>query len=150
MIVHLPLLHQIQFPQNLQSLYAKLLPIATFDMMPSEYTTDLVFEFPEDQELDEDAYSEYILLDYESHDSIPNLGSIFLFTTYLVLLTCGLGLLLISRKGCLRKLIPEEKVTQLKGYVSRSIILLLIESAFEFIICGYLNLVKIEVATWED
>mmetsp|Transcript_41718 Transcript_41718/g.63739 ORF Transcript_41718/g.63739 Transcript_41718/m.63739 type:complete len:98 (-) Transcript_41718:1413-1706(-) len=85
MIVHLPMLRTITFPRNLESFYETLLPIATFDFLPSEYSTDLLFTFSEDQELDEDTYLEYVTLDYESHNSIPNLGSVFYFMVYAIL-----------------------------------------------------------------
>ena len=95
--------------------------------------------------------SEYILLDYESHDSIPNLGSIFLFIVYLVLLT----VLLLAAK--LIRIIPSSrlqdldgKIKQLEGYICSSLIVFLLESSFEFIICGYLNIQRVSFDTLGD
>ena len=135
------MLKQITFPANLESFYQTLLPIATFDIVPSEYSTDIMFTFSESLELDEDNYSEFVLLDYESHNSIPNLGSVFLFIAYLAVLELVviLGYLCIGRCHCLR-----DRHKKLRNYVFRSGLLLLIESAIEILASLYLNLVQFE------
>jgi len=74
-----------------------LLPIATFDILPPEYSTDLVFNFTETEELPEDTFPEYLALGYETYISIPNLGSIFWFTTYFTLV----GLASVLARFCL-------------------------------------------------
>mmetsp|Transcript_24423 Transcript_24423/g.37864 ORF Transcript_24423/g.37864 Transcript_24423/m.37864 type:complete len:182 (-) Transcript_24423:1369-1914(-) len=132
------MLRNIDFPGNLEDFYATLLPIATFDILPSEYSTDLVFEF--EDELSEDSYPEYLLLDYEYHSSIPNLGSIFWFGVYIILLiVVGIPLTGFFRKA---RLLNVGKVRQhkFKLFVIATLLPFLLESCLEFFIAVYLNL----------
>jgi len=80
MCIHLPMLQTI-VPANVSLFYSSLLPIITFDILDPEWTTQLWFNFDyekqrmlQDYELDqlED-------LGYETHNSILNLGSMWIF-----------------------------------------------------------------------
>ena len=47
MIMHLPMLKPI-LPANVLKIMSQILPITSFDLIESEYSTDLVFDFDED------------------------------------------------------------------------------------------------------
>ena len=47
LILHLPML-RIVFPANVSSLFSAIVPIAMLDVLDSEYTTELVFEFDDE------------------------------------------------------------------------------------------------------
>ena len=51
MIMHLPMLRPL-LPPNVLSFIEVILPVVNFDLIEPDYSTDLVFEFEEDPEID--------------------------------------------------------------------------------------------------
>lgn len=83
MVLYLPLC-LVQFPANVQALYAILLPLSTMDILPPEYSTDLIFSLSTDEEF---PYSERVeALGFDTHNTILNLGSVFYFVMATLLL----------------------------------------------------------------
>ena len=79
MILYLPML-EVNFPANVKFMYSILLSVASLDLIPSEYTTQLVFNFSVD--LDKPFSNILEELGYETHNSILNLGSIFVYLVF--------------------------------------------------------------------
>ena len=50
-IIHLPLFNTV-LPGNVYSVFQILIPIVTFDLLESKYTTEKVLEFDEEKQLE--------------------------------------------------------------------------------------------------
>lgn len=77
MIIHLPMM-RIPVPSNASSYFQTIVPVITFDVMPSDYTTELFLEFDSHSQ---DQIRDNILgqmqdLGYENHNLLQILGSL--------------------------------------------------------------------------
>ena len=68
---------QISFPSTVQLLYKVLIPLASLDIIPSELSTELIFNFSDDKDYPYNSRLEQ--LGFESHNMVNNLGSMFYF-----------------------------------------------------------------------
>lgn len=76
MLLYMPLF-EVVFPQNVFHLYSVILPLSSMDIIPTEYSTELIFDLSND--LDYPYNHALEQLGYETHNSLMNLGSIFFF-----------------------------------------------------------------------
>lgn len=76
MLLYMPLL-QVIFPQNVFHLYSVIIPISSMDIVPIEYTTELIFDISND--LDYPYNNKLEQMGYETHNSLMNLGSLFFY-----------------------------------------------------------------------
>ena len=135
MIIHLPML-MIIMPANVSAFFCILIPIATFDVLDSGWTTELIFEFDEAQHerLEPEIYDQTETLGYETHNALLNLGSLAIFSfTYYVRL---LFLFLVLRK------IPyfeDYKARLFKMLIFGEIVSISVEGYFEFLISGIMQ-----------
>jgi hypothetical protein len=100
-IAHLPML-QILVPANVSVFYEMLIPFLQFDILDSQWTTELVmdFDFPEHRNMEDKILDQMRNLGYETHSSILNLGSMWLFAMfYFISLFVFLALLILKRYG---------------------------------------------------
>ena len=74
MILYMVLL-KVGFPTTLKMFYSILVPLVTMDIMPSEYTTELVFDFSEEE--DEPVSDKLQELGFETHNVVLNMGTLF-------------------------------------------------------------------------
>lgn len=148
MILHQPMLG-ISFPQNVKLLYSILLPIASLDLVPPEYSIELIFSLS--TESDQPFSSALEDLGYETHLALLNLGTIFLYLVALLLAIAGVGVLKI-----LSPLLPPNETVHRysqklkKGIFFNSFILLLIEGFLEIMISCYLNIYSPQTQTKSD
>ena len=79
-IIHLPMFNTI-LPGNVCAVFKILIPIVTFDFLDSESTTEKVLEFDSKSQLAllPTLRDSIIEMGYETHNSLKNLGSVFLF-----------------------------------------------------------------------
>lgn len=138
MILHQPML-ELVFPQNVRFFYSILLPISSFDLIPTAYSTELIF----DLSLEED--SPYSLqleeMGYETHSFLHNIGSIFVYLMFNIMASaaCVGFKLYLTRKP--KNPLAQRYYTKLKRVVMfNSFILLFIEGYLEFLISSYLNI----------
>ena len=83
MIMHLPMLKPV-LPANVLKVMTNILPIVSFDLIESEYSTDLIFDFEDPdnkfyKDFSDTAFGQMQDIGYESHNSIKILGSMFIF-----------------------------------------------------------------------
>jgi len=83
MILHLPMMHVI-IPGNVNMFFSILIPIVMFDIIDSEWSTELVFTFDSEgqEETAKDMSGQIMDLGYDSRNSILNLGSVFVFGSF--------------------------------------------------------------------
>ena len=83
-IIHIPLI-AVQIPGNASMIYDVMIPVATFDILPTEDNFPKIFPMLPLE--DEEAYTEnFERLSYGSNFVIMNLGTMFVvFTFYLAL-----------------------------------------------------------------
>jgi hypothetical protein len=135
LILYLPLIG-VSFPANVKFLYSILIPVAFMDLIPKEYTIDLLFDISED----EDSPFNDILeeLGYETHSSILNLGSIF--TYFLTFLAGALMMLVLKLMGMKSRRIRHAYKYLKKVLMFNAFILLFMEGCMEVVISAYVNL----------
>ena len=135
MILYLPML-EVNFPANVKFMYSILLSVASLDLIPSEYTTQLVFDFSVD--LDKPYSNILEELGYETHNSILNLGSIF---TYFVVFVVGIVFIYVIKISGIQKnwIIKLYKVIK-NLLIFNGFILLFMEGCMEVVISAYVNL----------
>ena len=135
MILYLPML-EVNFPANVKFMYSILLSVASLDLIPSEYTTQLVFDFSVD--LDKPYSNILEELGYETHNSILNLGSIFI---YFVVFVVGIVFIYVIKKSGIQKnwIIKLYKVIK-NLLIFNGFILLFMEGCMEVVISAYVNL----------
>ena len=100
-VTHLPML-QILVPANVSLFYEVLVPFVQFDILDSQWTTELVmnFDYPEHRNIQSNILDQMRNLGYETHSSILNLGSLWIFAMfYFISLFVFLGLLILKRYG---------------------------------------------------
>ena len=135
MIIHLPML-MIIIPANVSAFFSKLIPIVTFDILDSSWTTEIIFEFDEmlHDKLEPEIFDQMETLGYETHNALLNLGSmsIFSFIYYIRLLILFLVLRPIT---CLQ----EYKKSLYKILIFGEILSISVEGYFEFLISGIMN-----------
>lgn len=75
--MHLPILG-ILVPSNVSAYFQSVVPLFTFDFLPSELTTEYVFDFdfPEQRILEVEILDQMENLGYNTHNSIIILGSL--------------------------------------------------------------------------
>ena len=81
------ILANVSFPASVNILYAIFLPVASFDLIPPEYSTDLIFTFSEE---DKKVSNKLEDLGFETHNMIYNLGVVFYmiwFTVVIIVFT---------------------------------------------------------------
>ena len=94
MILYLPLL-RVNFPSNVRFLYSILIPVASMDLIPSQYSTELFFDISQDLD---SPYSDILEeLGYETHNSLLNLGSIFVYFCLFVIGSLVLLILVLCK-----------------------------------------------------
>ena len=113
-----------------------LIPVVSFDIFSSTYTTEKVLEFDYDGEEDE-SNSRMAALGYDTHTSIINLGSLCL---YLVVYVCRLLIWLLyllkdKLTGSTSALVKKWGET----LFYQEFLSLILEAYFEWLIAGYLN-----------
>ena len=146
LIIHLPMLKTL-IPANVASFFALILPIVQFDLIPPEWSTELVLDF--DDELSEDfeekfdtsVFDQMKDLGYESHNSLRLLGSLFIFALMyyvriLVLFPLVCAIAKIWKVGL-----------KYRTYLRQSLffnefIVVNIEAYMELIIAGYINYIN--------
>lgn len=139
LIIHLPIMYII-LPGNVALFFSIILPFVMFDFLETEYTTEVVFTFDYDgqERLNYKILDQMKDLGYRTHNSMLNLGSLFIFVVLyflkvMLLPFFALGVML-SGKG-------EKTYQSLKDQLFfKEIIILLIEGCMEFMISGYLNI----------
>ena len=145
MILYLPML-EVSFPANVKFLYSILLPVACLDLIPSEYTTELVFDFSDDLD---SPYSNILEeLGYETHNSISNLGSIFTYFAIFVVGTVFMSVLKLT--GLKIKRIKKLYRFLKDMLIFNGFILLFMEGCMEVVISAYVNLSSNLLYTWSD
>lgn len=130
----------MQIPANVSEFYSIIIPVAMFDVLDADWTTQLVFEFDEEgqENLSGHIPGQMADLGYETHNAMLNLGSLAIFSTVWVL---QVPFLFISY--CLKSKMKIMKRTYKylkKSMMFGSLIALLIDACFEFLISGYLQL----------
>ena len=90
MIIYIPLAN-LSYPQNLLMLYGILLPISSMDLIPPEYSSDLIFSMS----IDKDKPYSSILEDmgYETHNMIYNLGTLFYFMIGIIIINLVMNII---------------------------------------------------------
>ena len=84
LIIHLPMLMTL-IPANVASFFSLILPIVQFDLIPPEWSYELVLNFDDDlneeflEKFDTSVFDQMKDLGYESHNSLRLLGSLFIF-----------------------------------------------------------------------
>jgi hypothetical protein len=83
MMIHLPMLN-IVMPANVSKFFGVIIPIATYDVLESSITTEKVLEFDyvKERELADQILGQMKDLGYTQHNSLLNLGSLALFSTF--------------------------------------------------------------------
>ena len=83
--IHLPLM-SISMPSNVSFFFQLILPFVMFDIISSQYSTEIVFQFDyeKQQELEQIIPDQTRELGYGSHNSLLNLGSLFIFLIFLL------------------------------------------------------------------
>ena len=132
MIIHLPMI-TIVLPANVSAFFSILIPIATFDVFDSGWTTELIFKFDKKmhETLEPEIFDQIETLGYETHNALLNLGSLAIFSsTYLIRL---LFLFLVLRNiPCLE----DYKARLYKMLIYGEILSICFEGYFEFLITG--------------
>ena len=91
MILYLPLIND-DFPANVKFFYGILLPLSSMDIIPPEISTELIFNISSDQDF---AYNDILEeMGYDTHNSLLNLGSLFL---YMCLFSSGLAIMAVLK-----------------------------------------------------
>ena len=135
MIIHLPMLWII-IPANVSAFFSRLIPVATFDILDSGWTTELVFEFDEEMHdtLEPEIFDQLESLGYETHNALLNLGSLSIYSfVYLVRLMI---FFLVLRN------IPYFDEYQKKLYkmlIFGEILSICVDGYFEFLISGIMT-----------
>lgn len=139
-LIHLPMLYII-IPANVSQFFGVIIPIVTFDVLDPEYTTMLVLDFDEDrqEELNIKILDQMEDLGYDSHNSILNLGSLAIFTVIYFVKVILYFIILkpyvrFSGRGASFQQSLQDSL------FFGEIIFLTLESYFEFLIAGYLNI----------
>jgi hypothetical protein len=94
---------EIGFPPNVALLYNIMLPLASLDIIPPKISTDLIFEFSDDQ--DKPFNQRLEEMGYENHNAIQNIGSMIYFmaiTIFLLIVSMLLSIKIINCKFCLK------------------------------------------------
>ena len=79
MILHLPMM-KIIVPGNVSMLFSAIIPIAMFDVLENdEINPTTIFDFDGVEEQGEDIFDQMRDLGYETHSSLLNLGTLFVF-----------------------------------------------------------------------
>jgi hypothetical protein len=141
MVLHLPML-QIIVPANVNRFYAALVPVIKFDILDSEWTTELVFMFNKPKQRDFQTFTLDQMEDigYDTHNSVLNLGSLWLFSLYYflkVFIYLVYRLVKFLSKGRIQSNIIENMPN---GLFFNEILALTIEGYMEWLISGYLNM----------
>ena len=138
-IVHFPLLDIAQ-PANFQNFNNFLVPIVTFELLDSAFTTELVYNFDDvkHQILRQTTLEQLENLGYETHNSILNLGSTFLFFCCYLIAFILMSLLRVCKK-------KNPKIENAYSYLKNKlvwsfVIQLFISSYMEVLIGAYLNI----------
>ena len=76
-VLHLPLF-RILFPANVCTFHEIILPFVMFEFLEPEHSSRLILSFDDDNNQHE-MFDQMADLGYETHNSILNLGSIFVF-----------------------------------------------------------------------
>jgi hypothetical protein len=144
LIIHLPMLMTL-IPANVGSFFSLILPIVQFDLIPPEYSYELVLTFDENPDenfqhkFDISVFDQMKDLGYESHNSLRLLGSMFIFAMFYYIKVFFLYpfLILTSRYfGVGRSLRASLK----KSLFFNEIIVINLEAYLELLIAGYINL----------
>jgi len=138
-VLHLPLL-RIIVPGNVSQLFSLLIPVATFDVLDPSWTTELVFDFDDEKqiELQSQLLDQLEDLGYETHNAMLNLGSLALFT----MIYFG-EVVLYGALKCLKnyRFVKSNYLSSAKERLFfGDLITLLTDAYFEFLIAGYLQL----------
>ena len=143
-ILHLPLM-AVLVPGNINMLFQIMVPIIMFDVLDSDYSADLVLNFDaEGQEENLKSSQQTVDLGYETHNSILNLGSVFVFALFWFLQVFFYLLLKLSGRA--------KRVTiRLHNYLFYGgIISLLLEAYLDFVLSGFLNLQSMLLTTFGE
>ena len=147
-MLHLPML-SIIFPQNVQFFYSILLPLSSLDLIPTEYSTELVFSITTD--LDEPYSSALEDLGYETHSALLNLGSLFLYKVAMfVCSVVALALKAILVRNPTNSAANKYFTILKEKLFFNGLILLFMEGYFEILISCYLNLYSPMLYTKSD
>ena len=141
LIIHLPLLSMI-FPSNVSFFFRLILPIVMFDLLENNNPISKWFPFDQANQVNaEQQISDQVkALGYDSHSSLINLGSLFVF---LVLLCVkAIVLLLLRPIVCCFGLGQERYDRWHRSLYFGEIIMIVLEGSMEFLICGYFNFVN--------
>ena len=145
-VVHFPLLN-IMMPANIQIINAFLVPIITFEILDSTLTTKLIYQFDMVKQiiLQQTLPEQFGDFGYETHNSLINVGSTFMF-----IVVYGVMILVLIVFKRLRKIYGSDSIcgklfTFMKKKLIYSFIIQVFISAFmELLIAVYLNL-KVQI-----
>ena len=72
----------IIIPANVSAFFSKMIPIVTFDILDSDWTTQLLFKFDKLMHirLEPTIFDQMETLGYETHNALMNLGSLAIFS----------------------------------------------------------------------
>ena len=140
MIVHLPMM-RILVPPNVSCYFQTVVPIITFDVLPADYSTELILNFDRDsqEKIKDRILGQMQDLGYENHNLIQILGSLGLLTFFsfiCIMLYACIFYPLSARYGInfkITRAIRRSMVYNLPISVCQS-------GYFEFIIGIYLNI----------
>ena len=127
-------------PANVSYFYQVLIPVIQFDVLDPEWTTQYVFDFdfPKQEELGAQVLDQMQNLGYETHNSILNLGSMWIF-----------AILYFFKVGVYYTLKTIRRFTKYKfgwlekagyGLFFHELMSLTFDGYMEWLIAGYLNL----------
>ena len=88
------------FPPNVDYLYNVMLPLANLDVIPPEFSTEVLFEFSDD--VDKPYNKRLEEMGYDNHNAIENIGSMVYFialTIFLLIVSLILSII-IFKCGC--------------------------------------------------
>jgi len=138
MILYLPLL-KVGLPKNVKLFYSILLPLANLDLIPPQYSTELIFDISSDED---HPYSPVLEeMGFETHNVILNMGSLYVYFMLLLLALSVMGVLKLFKiyfPGDMKYIKPYRKLKKIIFW--GSFIILFMEGYLEIFISGYLNL----------
>jgi hypothetical protein len=112
-----------------------MLPLASLDVIPPEISTDIIFEFSDDQ--DEPYNQRLDEMGYGNHNAIENIGSVvyfIAFTILLMIMSLILSLRIFNCKCC------EKIRTKLRFFgLLATLYMIYFEGFLEILISGYLS-----------
>jgi len=94
LILYLPML-KVSIPKNAKLFYIIMLSLANLELIPTKYSTELVFDISSEQDRPFSRTLEEF--GYETHNILLNMGSLFIYLTFFTFGLVLLGILKVMR-----------------------------------------------------